>query len=180
MHMAVIKLSIHSRTQMHPTWISGGGVNHKVAAYLVYSDILRLSTFLWTHSHTCLSKRFKSGKNILTFYISINTKQPFLTPTCHSTDARNMPEIAVLFIHFSRAEHLTVPSRFQMNCGDLIKLWYQLCRSIDEPFVMMMSSNWNIFLATGPLCGEFIGHRWIPLRKASDAELWCFLWSAAE
>ena len=23
-------------------------------------------------------------------------------------------------------------------------------------------------------------HRWIPLTKASDAELWCFLWSASE
>ena len=31
---------------------------------------------------------------------------------------------------------------------------------------------------TGPLCGEFTGPRWIPLTKASDAELWCFLWSA--
>ena len=28
------------------------------------------------------------------------------------------------------------------------------------------------------LCGEFTGHRWIPRTKASDAELWCFLWSA--
>ena len=28
------------------------------------------------------------------------------------------------------------------------------------------------------LCGEFTGHRWIPHTKASDAELWCFLWSA--
>ena len=27
------------------------------------------------------------------------------------------------------------------------------------------------------LCGEFIGHRWIPRTKASDEELWCFLWS---
>ena len=36
----------------------------------------------------------------------------------------------------------------------------------------------NIFRITGPLCGEFTGHRWIPLTKASDAELWCFLWSA--
>ena len=33
---------------------------------------------------------------------------------------------------------------------------------------------------TGPLCGEFTGYRWIPLTKASDAELWCFLWSAPE
>ena len=43
---------------------------------------------------------------------------------------------------------------------------------------MMTSSNGNIFPVTGHLCGEFTGHRWIPLTKASDAELWCFfdLW----
>ena len=33
---------------------------------------------------------------------------------------------------------------------------------------------------TGLLCGEFTGHRWIPRTKTSDAELWCFLWSAPE
>ena len=31
---------------------------------------------------------------------------------------------------------------------------------------MMTSSNGNIFHVTGPLCGEFTGHRWIPLTKA--------------
>ena len=45
---------------------------------------------------------------------------------------------------------------------------------------MMTSSNGNIFLVTGPLWGEFTGHRWIPLTKASDAELWCFLSSVPE
>ena len=45
---------------------------------------------------------------------------------------------------------------------------------------MMTSSNGNIFRVNGPLCGEFTGHRWIPLTKASDAELWCFLWYAPE
>ena len=30
------------------------------------------------------------------------------------------------------------------------------------------------------LCVEFTGQRWIPRTKASDAELWCFLWSAPE
>ena len=45
---------------------------------------------------------------------------------------------------------------------------------------MMTSSNGNIFRVTGPLCGEFTGPRWIPRTKASDAERWCFLWSAAE
>ena len=29
------------------------------------------------------------------------------------------------------------------------------------------------------LCGEFTGLRCIPRTKASDAELWCFLWSAS-
>ena len=41
--------------------------------------------------------------------------------------------------------------------------------------VMMTSSNWNTFRATGHLCGEFAGYRWIPRTKASDAELWFFL-----
>ena len=45
---------------------------------------------------------------------------------------------------------------------------------------MMTSSNGNIFRVTGHLCGEFIGPRWIPHTKASDAELWCLLWSASE
>ena len=43
--------------------------------------------------------------------------------------------------------------------------------------IMMTSSNGNIFHVTGHLCGEFTGHRWIPRTKASDTELWCFLWS---
>ena len=42
---------------------------------------------------------------------------------------------------------------------------------------MMTSSNGNISRVTDPLYGKFTGDRWIPLTKASDAELWCFLWS---
>ena len=44
----------------------------------------------------------------------------------------------------------------------------------------MMSSNGNIFRVTGPLWGESTGDWWIPLTKASDMELRCFLWSAPE
>ena len=39
---------------------------------------------------------------------------------------------------------------------------------------MMMSSNGNIFHVTGPLWGESFGHWWIPITKASEAELWSF------
>ena len=44
---------------------------------------------------------------------------------------------------------------------------------------MMTSSNGNIFRVTGHQCGEFTGPRWILRTKASDADLWCFLWSAS-
>ena len=45
---------------------------------------------------------------------------------------------------------------------------------------MFTSSNGMIFRVTDHLCGELTGPRWIPRTKASDAELWCFLWSASE
>ena len=45
---------------------------------------------------------------------------------------------------------------------------------------MMTSSNGNIFRVTGPLWGASTGRQWIPLTNASDAKLWCFLWSAPE
>ena len=47
-------------------------------------------------------------------------------------------------------------------------------------FIMMTSWNGYSYPVTGLLWGEFTDHRWIPLRKASDAELWCLLWSAPE
>ena len=49
-----------------------------------------------------------------------------------------------------------------------------------DRFNMMTSSSGNIFRVTGHLCGEFTGPRRIPYTKASDAELWCFLWSVSE
>ena len=40
--------------------------------------------------------------------------------------------------------------------------------------------KWKHFTRHWPLWWEFTGHQQIPLTKASDAELWCFLWSAPE
>ena len=61
-------------------------------------------------------------------------------------------------------------------------LWQISWKGLFETYIafMMTLSNGNIFHVTGPLCGEFTGHRWIPLMKASEAECWCFLWSAPE
>ena len=69
---------------------------------------------------------------------------------------------------------ITAPHWWWVNIG-----WCSgLVPSGNKP--MMTSSNRNIFRVTRPLWGESTGHRWIPLTKASDAELWCFLWSASE
>ena len=69
-----------------------------------------------------------------------------------------------------------LPAFMRKSIGDR---WFP---SQEEPIMrnMMTSSNGNIFRVTGPLCGEFTGPRWIPHTKASDAELWCLLWSAPE
>ena len=42
---------------------------------------------------------------------------------------------------------------------------------VHKRFNMMMSSDKNNFRVAGPLLGESIGYRCIPLTKASDAEL---------
>ena len=42
---------------------------------------------------------------------------------------------------------------------------------------MITSSNGNLFRVTYPLCGEFTGHQWILIIKASVLELWYFIWT---
>ena len=46
--------------------------------------------------------------------------------------------------------------------------------------IMTTSSNGNIFCVTGPLWGKSTSHQCNPLTKASDAELWYFLWFVPE
>ena len=48
------------------------------------------------------------------------------------------------------------------------------------PRTIMTPSNGNNFFVTRHLYRESTGHRWIPLTKNSDVELWCFIWSATE
>ena len=62
---------------------------------------------------------------------------------------------------------------FSFDCGADLYI-YQVsvrnCREEKSFIIMMASSNGIIFRFTGPFCGEFTGDRWIPLKKASDAE----------
>ena len=47
-------------------------------------------------------------------------------------------------------------------------------------YLIKRSLQWRHNEHDGLLCGEFTGNRWILRTKATDAELWCFLWSAPE
>ena len=59
----------------------------------------------------------------------------------------------------------SLPMRYAPGC---VLLWLFSCDVI----------KWKHSPRHWPLCGEFTGHGRIPLTKASDAELWWFLWSA--
>ena len=59
--------------------------------------------------------------------------------------------------------------------------WIPLCRwHFQIHFVHDDVIKWKHFPRYWPCVREFTGHRWLPLTKASDAELWCILWSAPE
>ena len=59
-----------------------------------------------------------------------------------------------------------------IECPNIMTITAVTINGNREP--MMMSSNGNILCVSGPLWGESTSGRWIPLTKASDAELWCF------
>ena len=57
-------------------------------------------------------------------------------------------------------------------------LYIYFSKKLKGLYFIMTSSNGNFFRVTDHLCREFTGPQWITHTKASDAELWCFLWSA--
>ena len=93
-------------------------------------------------------------------------------------------EIVIATSHYSSLETEVRTIRAVSNRGSTFTLTSPLDhKHLGETTgiaVIMTSSNGNIFRFTGPLFGEFTGHRWIPLTKASEVELWCFLWSVPE
>ena len=69
---------------------------------------------------------------------------------------------------------ITFPDRECRLAAWFVKIvckWQPFCLGSTCHFLMMTSSNGNIFCVTGHLCGEFTGLRWIPRTKASEADL---------
>ena len=82
---------------------------------------------------------------------------------CHGTIMNQWPQVISTLVCYWF--FLTIPqcTRF-MFCYDML-----------FTHNMMTESIGSIFPVTGHCEGN---HRWIPLTKASKAELWCFLWPA--
>ena len=96
----------------------------------------------------------------------------------------------VCIYHSQKVKHFTVLIGSMLKC---LYSWLFLLPNHHEEYwsyqcsmwmliwkYMMTSSKGNSFRVTGHLCGEFTAPQWIPRTKASDAELWCFLWFASE
>ena len=56
-------------------------------------------------------------------------------------------------------------------------MWLTNIRNVAIKSVISLKTH---LIVSGHLWGESTSDQWIPLTKASDSELWCFLWSAPE
>ena len=65
------------------------------------------------------------------------------------------------------------PTMDRSKYEDRINAYRHTTKGISSHF-MMTSSNENKLRVTGPLCGEFTSHGWIPLKNTSCAVFWCF------
>ena len=111
------------------------------------------------------------------WWIWINTSYKFIMNDCITTTKQSTTKPYAYFLGYTVGQtwysgrHPISRTHGQAMGISLVTWW---CHH------MMTSSNGSIFRVTGHLCGEFTGPRWIPHTKASDAELWCLLWSAPE
>ena len=140
-----------------------------------------------SHSETNFSKIRIEIQNFSFMKLHLKMSPVKWRPFCPEKDELNYCNVVFMFHDIideilemagydSHGKSTSCSTRQPFSCLWLVNNTHNLPRTKR----MMTTSNGNIFRVTGPLCGEFTGHRWIPLTKASDAELWCFLRSAPE
>ena len=161
-------------------------------------DDFFLSFLYHTHTHTNIAYRIDSV--LMSLFIldtfTFVTMSPQKQKRCHGRtriflerwnySLRQFPPpcLCFAFIVLSHASQrcnlASIFIVFTTAWRIALGLYLPCCRVKICSTNMMTSSNGNIFRVTGHLCGKFTGHRWISHTKASDAELWCLLWSAPE
>ena len=151
------------------------------APYSAHYDVIVVETprcFLfpvrWPSSGTCRPKQLLRS--------SLPTRHAGRLTVCHRTegiDAGIFSSVAQLHVLWTSRSHW----RKFGGKRDNPRIDYNVNRTGRREAwrpAMMTQSNGNIFRVTGHLYGEFTGDRWIPLTKANDARLWCFLWSSPD
>ena len=82
----------------------------------------------------------------------------YYTTATQKGDTHSVAGIVCYVVPFSRLIYLDITMTNSMTVQPLF-------------YLMMTSSNGNIFRVTHPLCGEFTGHRWILLTRPSVADV---------
>ena len=138
--------------------------------------------FLEKRPHTATTQIYISGVNFQLMTCAVASCLP------EDSSRRRLATIPGISDYYSEPLIIVLQNRhviyvtfwWELICLLDFKLWEECVRWLWGAKTMMASSNGNLFRKTGHLCAEFIGPRWIPSTKASNAELWCFLWSASE
>ena len=121
----------------------------------VYCCAILQSSNLWRRSH--ITKIFlgllQTSKCMQLF---TSYKLPTFASYRRLTDFNAMDFVSSIEVFMIQLLFLS----FTENCWYTVFLFLKIAQ-IRQKY-MMTSSNGNISRLTGPLCGEFIGHRWIP------------------
>ena len=129
------------------------------------------------HSWYCL---YRINVSIYIRTVSVKTMQ-----TIYGHPKINSPsQMLIVAIHFIHRSVLSIiPTTAKNSVHFLLKEfhchWYRNSQHKSGIVIRIMMTSWNgnIFRVTGPLCGEFTGHRWIPpqrpMTRSFDVSLIC-------
>ena len=100
----------------------------------------------------------------------------------HHVSANNWPSVRGSFICLTHMPCMTI--YVKVKVGVTRALAVQSPHEPNPGLSLMPTQDdvikWKHFPRYWPFVRVFTGHQWIPRSKSSDAEPWCFLWSAPE
>ena len=180
----------HSRLIPILSYSLSQGVLQLVSPPLVQTRPLNQAFRIWIYFFSRCTSRTRRLQVVIFFFIQCGHQRSL--PLLRKGGERRWQNKTGVVHRYQATCCLTAPNHYLTQCRIVIKivLWH----SLESNFKMStrelnllhmfgdytLKINGNIFRVTGLLWGEFTGHRWIPLTKASGAELWCFRWSVPE
>ena len=150
--------------------LSGRAYNRKIS--------LSLETARFGFRHDIQSRDFETSRDLAVSRLTSHWKEDQATPSQFFTANLLIANGVWCCVEYFSLTHMSHKATRSVSysgvkfCG--IFLWRN-CPKIEEQDDVIKWKQFNP--RYWPLCGEFTGHRWIPLTNPSDAELWCFLWS---